>query len=125
MPTVLIVDDDESVRLALTAMLTGDFEVETAASGAEALALVHASHIDAVVLDKRLPDMDGYDVTREIRARPTVRDMPVLIITGHDDPEVEMQGLRAGADDWIAKPVDLDVLLARLTRLVSRSTGRR
>lgn len=117
---VLVVDDDPSVTGAIQAMLTGDYDVVTASSGEEALARIHTMHVDAVVLDKGLPDMDGYQVTREIRARPTVRDLPVLIITGHDDPEVEMQGLRAGADDWIAKPVDLEILLARLDRLVSR-----
>ncbi|HUG85440.1 MAG TPA: ATPase, T2SS/T4P/T4SS family [Euzebya sp.] len=120
LPTVLVVDDDPHVCDALKAMLTGDFDVVAARTGEEALASIHTAHFDAVVLDKGLPDMDGYQVTREIRSRPTVRDIPVLIITGHDDPEVEMEGLRAGADDWIAKPVDLEVLVARLTRLVTR-----
>jgi type IV pilus assembly protein PilB len=123
LPVVLVVDDDDSVRRALQAMLTGDYEVVLAGTGSEALASLHATHIDVVVMDKGLPDMDGYDVTREIRARPTVRDVPVMIITGHDDPAVEMAGLRAGADDWIAKPIDLDVLLARLARLLSRTAA--
>jgi DNA-binding response OmpR family regulator len=52
-----------------------------------------------------------------------VRDLPILVVTGHDSPEMEMEALRSGADDWVAKPVDMDVLLARLHRLVSRSVG--
>jgi CheY-like chemotaxis protein len=120
---VLVVDDDPSVRHAVEAMLTGDYEVVHAASGEEALAMVHTARIDAVLLDKGLPDLDGYDVAREIRARPTVRDLPILVVTGHDSPEAEMEALRSGADDWVAKPVDMDVLLARLQRLVARAVG--
>ena len=120
LPRVLVVDDDENVRQALEAMLAGDFEVVHADCGEDALAAIHASKFDVAVIDKGLPDMDGYEVTREIRARPTVRDLPIMIITGYDDPETEMEGLRAGADDWVAKPVDLEVLIARLNRLLSR-----
>ncbi len=120
LPRVLVVDDDENVREALAAMLQGDFDVLMAATGEAALAAVHTSRFDAAVIDKGLPDMDGYAVTREIRSRATVRDLPIMIITGYDDPETEMEGLRAGADDWLAKPVDLEVLIARLTRLVTR-----
>ena len=120
LPRILVVDDDPSVRGALQAMLAGDFEVVEADCGEAALAAVHASRFDAAVIDKGLPDLDGYAVTREIRARPTVRDLPIMIITGYDDPETEMEGLRAGADDWLAKPVDLEVLIARLTRLLRR-----
>jgi type II secretory ATPase GspE/PulE/Tfp pilus assembly ATPase PilB-like protein len=123
LPRVLVVDDDPSVRSAVEAMLTGDYEVVHAGSGEEALAMVHTANVDVVVLDKGLQDMDGYDVAREIRARPTVRDLPILVITGHDSPEVETEGLRAGADDWIAKPIDMDILLARLHRLVARTVG--
>ncbi len=124
LPRVLVVDDDPHVRDAIEAMLVGDYEVVQAASGEEALAAIHTADVVAVIIDKGLPDMDGYDVTREIRARPRVRDLPVLVVTGHDSPEVEMEGLRAGADDWLAKPVDLDVLLARLGRLVRRTAAR-
>lgn len=119
-PRVLVVDDDDNVRQALAAMLADDFDVLMAGTGEAALAAVHTSRFDAAVIDKGLPDMDGYAVTREIRSRPTVRDLPIMIITGFDDPETEMEGLRAGADDWLAKPVDLEVLIARLTRLVTR-----
>lgn len=120
LPRVLVVEDDDHVRAALQAMLAGDFAVVAAADGAEALRMVGNDRFDAVVLDKGLPDMDGYQFTREIRSRFAPQDLPVLVITGEDDPEVETEGLRAGADDWLAKPVDLEVFVARLQRLVAR-----
>ncbi len=117
-PQVLVVDDEPNVRAALRAMLIDDYDVVEASTGREALEAVHANRPAAVVLDKRLPDLDGYDVTRAIRARPAVQDTPVLILTGQVDPDVQLEGLQAGADDWIPKPVENDVLLSRLGRLV-------
>ena len=121
LPTVLIVDDDPSVRAALATVLVGDYQVITAADGQSALRAVHEALPAAVVLDMGLPDLDGYAVTREIRSRPAIRDVPILIITGHDDAEVHIASLKAGADDWLAKPFDPDVFIARLDRLVRRS----
>ncbi len=121
LPRVLVVDDDDAVRATIAAMLAGDYEVIEAVDGAGALEAVHRERPDAVLLDKGLPDIDGYAVTRELRARPVSTDIPVVIVTGTDDPAVELEGLRAGADDYLTKPFDMDVLLARLAGVLRRS----
>ncbi len=114
LPHLLVIDDDPSVCAAITAMLTGDYEVTTADSGKAALEAVHRERPDAVLLDVGLPDLDGYAVTRELRARPVTVGLPIVLMTGLDDPSTELEGLRAGADDHVTKPLDLEVLLARL-----------
>ena len=113
-PRLLVVDDDPSVCAAVAAMLAGDYEVSVADSGKAALESVHRERPDAVLLDVGLPDLDGYAVTRELRARPVTVDLPIVMMTGLDDPRTELEGLRAGADDHVTKPLDLEVLIARL-----------
>ncbi|MGH3664922.1 MAG: ATPase, T2SS/T4P/T4SS family [Egibacteraceae bacterium] len=113
-PRLLVVDDDPSVPAAIAAMLTGDYDVAAVDSGKAALEAVHRERPDAVLLDVGLPDQDGYAVTRELRARPVTVNLPIVLMTGMDDPATELEGLRAGADDHVTKPLDLEVLLARL-----------
>jgi type II secretory ATPase GspE/PulE/Tfp pilus assembly ATPase PilB-like protein/ActR/RegA family two-component response regulator len=124
LPRALIVDDDASVRMALSAMLMGDFEVETAPDAETALELAHRMPPNVALLDVGLPDMDGYALTRELRARPTTRDVPVVLVTGRDDRTTELTGLQAGADDFLTKPVDPKVLLARLEAVLRRGRHR-
>jgi len=120
LPRVLVVDDDVNVRSAVAAMLMGDYEVIEAVDGEAALESVHTHRPHAIVIDRHMPGMDGHQVIREIRARPAIRDTRVLLLTGDLSPAAQLEGLRAGADDWLAKPADLDVLLARLQRLLGR-----
>lgn len=122
LPRALVVDDDASVRAAITAMLTGDYEVEAVGDAEAALEAAHRSPPDIVLLDVGLPDTDGYALTRELRARKTTVDVPVVLVTGRDDRDTELAGLRAGADDFLVKPVDPDVLLARLDLVLRRPT---
>jgi type IV pilus assembly protein PilB len=120
LPRALVVDDDASVRAAISAMLTGDYEVEAAEDAATALDVLHRRPFDVVLLDVGLPDSDGYELTRRLRARKTTQDLGVVLVTGQDDRETELTGLAAGADDYLAKPVDPDVLLARLDAVLRR-----
>ncbi|HWH33629.1 MAG TPA: ATPase, T2SS/T4P/T4SS family [Egibacteraceae bacterium] len=122
LPKLLVVDDDKSVRAAITAMLTGDYEVVEAADGEEALRLVHSAAPDAVLCDVSMPGMDGYTVTRELRSRPVTMHLPVVLMTGQDDRDTEIEGLRSGADDHLSKPLDPEVLLARLEAVLRRRT---
>jgi type IV pilus assembly protein PilB len=122
MPTALLVDDDPSVCQAITAMLTDEFEVAFVHDADAALTAVHAKRPDVVLLDVGLPGMDGYELTKELRSRRSTMDLPVVLVTGRDDRETELAGLRAGADDYITKPVDPDVLLARLTAVLRRQS---
>lgn len=122
---ILVVDDDQAVRdsLARSLRYAGD-NVTTAADGLEALAQLAAIHPDAVVMDVMMPRLDGLEATRMLRS--TGNDVPILILTARDAVGDRVDGLDAGADDYMVKPFALDELLARLRALTRRSpAGRR
>ncbi|MBE7731537.1 PleD family two-component system response regulator [Devosia faecipullorum] len=116
---VLIVDDiPTNVRL-LEARLTAEYyEVLTASSGPEALAICQSQDVDIVLLDVMMPDMDGFEVCRRLKADPRTHHIPVLMVTALDQPSDRVQGLDAGADDFLTKPVDDVQLMARVKSLV-------
>jgi len=111
---ILIVDDDEALRhsLAEQLQLHEEFQVAEAETAEKALELVKQSYFDAILLDVGLPDMDGRELCRLMR-RSNVRS-PILMLTGADGDADTILGLDAGANDYIAKPFRLSVLLARL-----------
>lgn len=116
---MLIVDDiPTNVRL-LEARLTAEyFEVLTAASGQEALDICERGEVDIVLLDVMMPEMDGFEVCRRLKAGRRTHHIPVLMITALDQPSDRVQGLDAGADDFLTKPVDDVQLMARVKSLV-------
>ncbi|MBA3262742.1 MAG: response regulator transcription factor [Thermoleophilaceae bacterium] len=119
---VLIVDDDRSLREALRrALVLGGYDTLSAANGKEALARVADSTPDALVLDIGLPDVDGLEVCR--RLREAGNRVPVLVLTARDAIEDRIDGLDAGADDYLVKPFDVGELKARLRALLRRSAG--
>jgi two-component system response regulator MprA len=119
---VLIVDDDRSLRDALRRTLVlGGYETVAADGGQEALAQVWAAAPDAVVLDVGLPDIDGLEVSRRLRAEGN--RVPILMLTARDAIEDRIDGLDAGADDYLVKPFDVGELKARLRALLRRTTG--
>ncbi len=116
---LLIVDDDRALRDALRRALTlGGYEVQTAASGVEALDLVAQSPPDALVLDVAMPEIDGLEVCR--RLRRVCNELPILMLTAKDSIADRIDGLDAGADDYVVKPFDLGELRARLRALLRR-----
>ncbi len=117
---ILVVDDDQAVRdsLARSLKYTGD-EVTTAANGVEALAKLSGSSFDAVIMDVMMPRLDGLEATRMLRE--SGNDVPILILTARDAVDDRVDGLDAGADDYMVKPFALDELLARLRALTRRS----
>jgi two-component system response regulator MprA len=119
---VLVVDDDRGLRDVLRRALSlSGYEVELAESGTGALTAVSSAVPDAMVLDIGLPDIDGLEVTRQLR-----RDgnrLPVLMLTARDAVSDRIDGLDAGADDYLVKPFDVDELKARLRALMRRSGG--
>jgi two-component system, OmpR family, response regulator MprA len=116
---VLIVDDDRSLREALRrALVLGGYETVSAANGREALAQVADATPDALVLDVGLPDLDGLEVCRRLRAAGN--RVPVLMLTARDAIEDRIDGLDAGADDYLVKPFDVGELKARLRALLRR-----
>jgi two-component system response regulator MprA len=116
---ILVVDDDRSLRDALRRALgLADYEVETAGNGQQALGVAATGAPDALVLDLGLPDMDGLEVCRRLRA--SGNRVPVLVLTARDAVSDRIDGLDAGADDYLVKPFDLGELKARLRALLRR-----
>ena len=122
-PVLLVVDPDNSARGAVTVMVDSDYKVVGVPDGQSALEAVHRTPPDVVLLAVDLPDMDGYAVTRELRARPVTTKLPVVLMTDAVDADTAAEGLAAGADDHVAKPLDADVLLARLDAVRRRAVS--
>lgn len=117
---MLVVDDERPVRDALERALKLDgYEVLLAADGAEALKIVESTSPDAIVLDILMPNVDGLEVCRRIRATGDLT--PILLLTARVEVRDRVAGLDAGADDYLVKPFALDELLARLRALFRRS----
>jgi two-component system response regulator MprA len=117
-PSVLVVDDEPSITSFLRMGLArAGYEVSVAADGPEALAVCDREHVDLVVLDLMLAGMDGVEVCRRLRGNP---DLLVLMLTAADAVEQRIEGLNAGADDYLVKPFDFEELLARVRALLRR-----
>lgn len=115
---VLLVEDDDELRELLTRYLSGQgFSVREAANGKDGLALALGQHCDIVVLDIMLPDINGLEVLRELRAQT---HLPVVLLTARGDEMDRIVGLEVGADDYIPKPCNPRELVARLQAILRR-----
>ena len=120
-PRVLVVDDDEKITGFLRRALAYEgYQVDVAGGGSAALTQALKSPPDLVVLDVMMPGLDGLEVCRRLRAGG---DVPVLMLTARDGVADRVEGLDAGADDYLAKPFALEELLARLRALLRRREG--
>ena len=118
-PRVLVVDDDQAVRESLRRSLEfNGYEVHLAGDGAEALAGIGALGPDVVVMDVMMPRLDGLEATRALRTAGN--DVPIIVLTARDAVGDRVEGLDAGADDYLTKPFALQELLARLRALLRR-----
>jgi two-component system response regulator MprA len=116
---VLLVDDDRAVRESIErALHLEGYDVDCVGAGMPALERQRTEPADAVVLDLRLPDLDGLDVCRQLRAKGD--RTPILMLTARDAVDERVEGLDAGADDYVVKPFALAELLARLRALLRR-----
>ena len=113
-PTVLVVDDTAANLALLSQVLGRHYRVQLAVSGAKALALAQRRAPDLIVLDVMMPDLDGYEVCRRLKADPQTRDVPVLFLTSLNGSDDETLGFEAGGADFIAKPFTPATLLARV-----------
>lgn len=116
---VLVVDDDEAVtRLFTRALQPHGYAVQVAHDGTSALSAVRDAPPDIVLLDVMIPGLDGYEVCRRLKRDPATRLLPVVLVTGLTERAQRIEGLKAGADDFLSKPVDLHELLARVGSLL-------
>jgi two-component system cell cycle response regulator len=116
---ILVVDDVPANVKLMDARLTAEyFDVVTAGNGPEALALCERAQCDIVLLDVMMPEMDGFEVCRRLKANPATHHIPVIIVTALDQPSDRVRGLEAGADDFLTKPVSDVALVARVRSLV-------
>jgi two-component system cell cycle response regulator len=115
---VLVVDDVPANVKLLEARLSAEyFDVMTAVSGQEALAICERADCDVVLLDVMMPDMDGFEVCRRIKSGIGTHHIPVVIVTALDQPSDRVKGLESGADDFLTKPVSDVALIARVRSL--------
>jgi len=115
---VLVVDDEESNRKLLTRLLSADYNVVTAPDGEHALTLLESMDVDLVLLDVRLPGLDGFEVCSRLKKLERMRLVPVVLITGLGMREHRIRGIHVGADDFLTKPFDAEELYARVASLV-------
>jgi CheY-like chemotaxis protein len=103
--TVLIADDDAALRLLVSTTLAGDeYDILEATNGMEALLIARAQHPLLVLLDVNMPDLDGLEVCRRVKADPELKDVKVIMLTGANHPADQQAGLAAGADSYLTKP---------------------
>lgn len=125
-PIILIIDDDKTSRLALSRLLEREgYRVAVAASGREGLQLAKGLQPDLILTDIIMPDMDGYEVCRAIRGHDQLADVPLVMMTSLEDHDSRVQGIEAGADDFLSKPVEPNLLKARVKTVTRLNRYRR
>jgi two-component system, chemotaxis family, chemotaxis protein CheY len=116
---ILAVDDSASMRQMVNFTLKGaGYEVVQAIDGVEALEYARLHSVDLVLTDVNMPRMDGITLVKELRALPTYRYTPMLVLTTESSQDKKMQGKQAGATGWIVKPFNPDQLLATIARVL-------
>mgnify|MGYP000090639019 CR=1 FL=1 len=120
MLNVLIVDDNESIRKLISTYLIKDgYHVLHASNGVEALNILEAHHVDLMIADIMMPEMDGYTLTEDLRAANYT--LPILMITAKETYEDKKKGFHVGTDDYMVKPIDMEEMLLRVNALIRRA----
>jgi len=117
---VLIVEDFETMRKAVTKVLGSlNMKVVEASNGIEALKILDAEPVDLVFTDLVMPEMDGFELCEEIRRRPNIRNLPIIVISTHRDAHYVVRALRCGADDYLTKPFTASLAERVVERVMS------
>lgn len=117
---ILVVEDDRNTRKLMCAVLKQyGFDAYAAEDGISALRFMDKQHVDLVVLDLMMPNMDGYELTRQLRA--AWEHLPILMVTAKQEPKDKKQGFLAGTDDYMTKPVDEEEMILRIKALLRRA----
>ena len=120
-PTILVADDEEDVRELVAYRLSrSGYEVIEAADGEEAFRLAAEHPPDLMVLDVMMPRLDGYELTRRVRAEESLRSVPVILLTARSQETDVSRGFEVGADDYLKKPFNPDELVARVRAVLGR-----
>ena len=124
MPKILLVEDNEMNRDMLSRrLIRKGYEVVMALDGQQAVEAAGAQKPDLILMDMSLPIIDGWEATRQIKAAPETRAIPVIALTAHAMSDDREKALQAGCDDYDKKPVDLPRLLDKITGLLARPAG--
>jgi len=123
MKNILIVEDDEDISLLIkTQLAISSFHSEIVDKGSEVLGFIKSKGpFDAIILDWLLPEMNGIDICQQIRSQEEYKNIPIILLTALSQSENIIKGLDAGADDFISKPFEMNILLARLRALLRRT----
>ncbi|QHI72498.1 response regulator transcription factor [Aminipila terrae] len=117
---ILVVEDDTNTRKLMKAVLSSNgYLAFTASDGLQALEVLDSEHIDIIILDVMMPNMDGYELTEELRA--SGYDLPILMVTAKQMPADKRKGFIVGTDDYMTKPVDEEEMLLRIKALLRRA----
>ena len=119
MKKILLVEDVELNLDLLVQLLEDDYDLVMARDGAAGLAEAEHSRPDLILMDMSLPVMNGWEATRRIKAHAELRDTPVIALTAHAMQGDEAKALACGCDDYLSKPIDEDLLYAKIRRLIS------
>ncbi|MGE5657737.1 MAG: response regulator [Actinomycetota bacterium] len=120
-PTILTVDDCTITQKVIKQVFGKDYRVLGASNAMEALITIYQESIDILVLDVSMPDIDGLELCRTVRKLPRFEEIPIVMLTSRDRPFDKVQGLRAGATEYLTKPVDVERLRQVVTRFLSKS----
>lgn len=120
MVTILVVEDDKNLqKLMATVLRQQGYTVILARDGAEALEIIGESHVDLIICDIMMPNVDGYKLTHTLRK--SNYDLPILMVTARDTLDDKKRGFLVGTDDYMVKPIDMDEMLLRVAALLRRS----
>ena len=120
--TLLVVDDSQDMQQFLVGIFNRDYNVESASDGAEAEEIIRTKHIDVVVTDLMMPNVDGLELTQFIKKNPDTDYIPVILLTAKTANESRLQALQFGADDYVTKPFEPEYLRARVQNILAQRT---
>jgi CheY-like chemotaxis protein len=124
MPNVLLVEDNEEGRDGLARHLRRrGYEIRLAVDGRQALAMARAEALDLIIMDMSLPVLDGWEATRQLKAAPQTRGIPVIALTAHAMAGDRERALLAGCDDYDTKPIEFPRLLAKIEALLAKKVA--
>lgn len=119
---ILVIDDEQSIRMLLENFLKKEYDVETKGDGLEALKWMEKGNIpDLVVADIQMPNLDGYDFIKNVRASGYYKDIPLIMLSGIESSAEKVKCLKLGANDYLVKPFNPEELLLRIELLLARN----